>query len=113
MSRIERYRFGRIVIDGHEETADVIVLPGRVVRNWRRRDGHSLVLDDLDDVLDELPGRLVIGTGANGRLRPDPVSLELLRQRGIQVEALPTDEAVRRLRELDPAATAAALHLTC
>ena len=113
MSRIERYRFGRIVVDGHEETADVIVLPGRVVRNWRRRDGHSLVLDDLDDVLDELPGRLVIGTGANGRLSQDPVTLELLRQRGIEVEALHTDEAVRRLRELDPAATAAALHLTC
>jgi hypothetical protein len=55
----------------------------------------------------------VIGTGANGRLRPDPVTLELLRQRGIEVEALPTDEAVRQLRELDPTATAAALHLTC
>jgi hypothetical protein len=113
VARVESYRFGHIVVDGREETNDVIVLPGRVVRNWRRRDGHSLVLDDLEDVLDELPGRLVIGTGANGRLHPDPVTLELLRQRGIEVEALPTEEAVRRLRELDPAATAAALHLTC
>jgi hypothetical protein len=113
MPRIESYTFGRIVVDGREETADVIVLPGRVVRNWRRRDGHSLVLADLDAVLDELPGRLVLGTGANGRLRPDPVTLELLRQRGVDVEALPTDEAVRRFQELDPAATAAALHLTC
>jgi hypothetical protein len=113
MPRIESYTFGRIVVDGREETADVIVLPRRVVRNWRRRDGHSLVLADLDAVLDELPGRLVLGTGANGRLRPDPVTLELLRQRGVDVEALPTDEAVRRFQELDPAATAAALHLTC
>jgi hypothetical protein len=113
MPRIESYTFGRIVVDGREETADVIVLPGRVVRNWRRRDGHSLVLADLDAVLDELPGRLVLGTGANGRLRPDPVTLELLRQRGVDVEALPTNEAVRRFQELDPAATAAALHLTC
>jgi len=111
--RVEEYRFGRIVVDGQEETADVIVLPDRVVRNWRRREGHSLVLEDLDGVVDELPERLVIGTGANGRLRPDPVTLELLRQRGIEVEALPTDEAVRRFQELDPAATAAALHLTC
>ncbi|MGH3040952.1 MAG: Mth938-like domain-containing protein [Gaiellaceae bacterium] len=113
MARVEGYRFGRVVVDGRAETADVIVLPDRVVRNWRRREGHSLVLEDLEDVLDELPVRLVIGTGANGRLRPDPVTLELLRQRGIDVEALPTDEAVRRLQELDPAATAAALHLTC
>ena len=113
MGRIDGYRFGRIVVDGREETADVIVLPDRTVSNWRRRDGHSLVLEDLDEVLQELPPRLVIGTGANGRLHPDPVTLELLRQRGIEVEALPTDEAVRRFQELDPAATAAALHLTC
>ena len=113
MARIKGYSFGRVVVDGREETADVIVLPDRVVRNWRRREGHNLVLQDLDGVLDELPERLVIGTGAHGRLRPDPVTLELLRQRGIEVEALPTDEAVRRLQELDPAATAAALHLTC
>ncbi len=113
MARIEGYSFGRVVVDGREETADVIVLPDRVVPNWRRRDGHGLVLEDLDGVLDELPERLVIGTGANGRLHPDPVTLELLRRRGIEVEALPTDEAVRRYGELNPAATAAALHLTC
>jgi hypothetical protein len=113
MARIERYSFGRVTVDGREETADVIVLPERIVHNWRRRDGHSLVLEDLNEVLDELPGRLVIGTGANGRLQPDPVTLELLRRRGIEVESLPTEEAVRRFQELDPAATAAALHLTC
>ena len=113
MAQIEGYSFGRVVVDGHEETADLIVLPDRIVRNWRRRDGHGLVLDDLDGVLDELPERLLIGTGAHGRLHPDPVTLELLRERGIEVEALPTGEAVRRLQELDPAATAAALHLTC
>ena len=113
MARIQSYSFGRITVDGREETADVIVLPERIVRNWRRRDGHSLVLEDFDEVLEELPGRLVIGTGANGRLHPDPVTLELLRRRGIEVESLPTDEAVRRFQELDPAATAAALHLTC
>jgi hypothetical protein len=113
VARIESYSFGRVTVDGREETADVIVLPERIVRNWRRRDGHSLVPEDLDEVLEELPGRLVIGTGANGRLHPDPVTLELLRRRGIQVESLPTDEAVRRFQGLDPAATAAALHLTC
>jgi hypothetical protein len=113
MARIEGYRFGRVVVDGHEETTDVIVLPDRIVRDWRRRDGHSLVLEDLEDVIDELPERLVLGTGADGRLRPDPVTLELLRRRGVVVEALPTEEAVRRFSELNPAATAAALHLTC
>ena len=36
-----------------------------------------------------------------------------LRERGVQVECLPTDRAVVRFGELDPTRTAAALHLTC
>jgi hypothetical protein len=111
--RIEAYDFGRIVVDGEEQTNDVIVLPDRTVTNWWRADGHGLVLGDLADLLDELPERLLVGTGAYGRLRPDPETLAQLRQRGIEVEALPTEDAVRRYGELDPRRTAAALHLTC
>jgi hypothetical protein len=113
MPAIEDYRFGRIVIDGEEQARDVIVLPDRIVRNWWREDGHKLVMSDLDDVLEELPERLLVGTGAYGQLRPEPETLEQLRERGIEVEALPTAEAVRRYGELDPRRTAAALHLTC
>jgi hypothetical protein len=46
-------------------------------------------------------------------MRADSDALDQLRQRGVEVEALPTDEAVRRYGELDPCRTAAALHLTC
>ena len=113
MARIDQYEFGRIVVDGREETKDLIVLPDRVVRNWWREDGHALVLDDLNDVLDELPPHLVVGTGADGRMRPDPEMVQHLQERGVTVEALPTGQAVRRFGELDPARTAAALHLTC
>jgi hypothetical protein len=49
----------------------------------------------------------------HGRLQPHPSVLEALRERGVEVEALPTSEAVKRYGELDPARTAAALHLTC
>jgi hypothetical protein len=113
MPVIDRYGFGHVTIDGREETRDVIVLPDRVVRDWWRKDGHGLVLEDLDDVLDELPGHLVVGTGAYGQLRPDREALETLRARGIDVEVLPTGEAVERYGQLDPRTTAAALHLTC
>ena len=113
MSRIEGYRFGHLVVDGEEQTRDVIVLPARVLTNWWRVNGHRLVLADLGDVIEELPERLVVGMGAFGQMRPDPEALEQLRQRGVEVETLPTDEAVRRYGELDPRRTAAALHLTC
>jgi hypothetical protein len=113
VTRLSEYSFGRVTVDGQEETKDVIVLPDRVVRGWWRRDGHSLVLEDLADVLDELPERLVVGTGAYAQMRPDPGTVEQLRGRGIEVETLPTADAVRRYEELDPRTTAAALHLTC
>jgi hypothetical protein len=113
MPRIEGYSFGRVVVDGEEETRDVIVLPGRIVRNWWRREGHALVLEDLDAVIDELPQRLIVGTGAYGQMLPDPEAIERLHERGIEVEALPTEDAVRRYGELEAAETAAALHLTC
>jgi hypothetical protein len=116
MPRLTEYGFGRINVDGTEHTRDVIVLPHRIVADWWRRDGHSLVIEDLDEVADELPGRLVVGCGHDGRLRPDPSVAEALGRRGIQLEALPTGDAVRRYTELaakNPAAVVAALHLTC
>jgi hypothetical protein len=113
MPKIEGYRFGHVVVDGEQQTRDLIVLPDGVLTNWWRADGHRLVLADLEDVLDDLPARLLVGTGAYGQLHPDPEAIEELRRRGIEVEALPTAEAVRRYGELDPRRTAAALHLTC
>ena len=100
-------------MDGTEHTRDVIILPDRVVGNWWRRDGHSLVIEDLSDVLDELPGHLVVGRGAQGRLHPDPGAIQELEGRGLTVEVLNTDDAVDRYEQLDSAGTAAALHLTC
>lgn len=113
MARIEGYRFGRILVDGEEHIRDVIILPGRVLPNWWRDRGHALILGDLEDVLDDLPERLIVGTGASGQMRPDPETLEALRRRGIDVEVAPTDQAVRLFADADPATTAAALHLTC
>ena len=40
MARIEHYEFGRIVVDGHEERRDLIILSHRVVRNWWWREGR-------------------------------------------------------------------------
>src|SRR5215217_7601024 len=113
MARLEDYSFGRLTVDGQEHTRDLIVLPDRIVSGWWRREGHSLAMEDLDDVLDELPERLVLGVGAHGRLRSDAGVIAELERRRVRVECLPTDAAVRRYGELDERSTAAALHLTC
>jgi hypothetical protein len=113
MARLDDYRFGSVTVDGSVHRRDLIVLPDRVVADWWRREGHSLALEDLEEVLDALPERLVVGVGAHGRLRPDPDTIAELERRGVTVECLPTDAAVRRYGELDERRTAAALHLTC
>jgi hypothetical protein len=113
LARLTGYSFGRVVVDGRLETFDLIVLPNRVVPNWWRREGHSLALEDLAEVEDELPQKLILGIGAHGRLKPPQAVLDELARRGIDVEVLRTDEAVRRYGELDERRTAAALHLTC
>jgi hypothetical protein len=113
MAELSDYSFGSLTVDGEQHTRDLIVLPDRVVPDWWRREGHSLAMEDLDDVLDELPDRLILGCGHDGRLHPPEAVLEQLRARGVEVEAMPTVDAVRRYGELDPQDTAAALHLTC
>jgi hypothetical protein len=48
MAHLQGYRFGRLTVDGHEHTRDLIVLPDRVVADWWRREGHSLAIEDLE-----------------------------------------------------------------
>src|SRR5438046_1010627 len=61
-------------------------------------------------VLDQLPERLLVGTGAYRQMRPDPDIIKALRACRVDVEALPAADAVRRYTQLDPQNTAAVLH---
>lgn len=112
--RIDEYSYGHIVIDGREERRDLILTRTGVHANWWRKDGHALHLEDLGPVLQESPEVLVVGTGTDGNMRPAPGLVETLKEKGIEVEVLPTFDAVRRFNELlGIRHTAAALHLTC
>ena len=113
---IDRYGFGTLVVDGREIHADVLVTPGGVQERWWRREGHVLHLEDLDALLDDHLERLVVGTGAYGRMRPASDLESALAARGVTVEVLLTAAAVDRINELLRAGTlgwAGALHLTC
>ncbi len=114
--RIDRYQFGTLVADGHEIHTDVIVTPGEVQEHWWRREGHVLHLEDLDVLLEGHLERLVVGTGAYGRMRPAVGLEQELAARGVVMEVLPTSVAVDRINDLlgrGGAGWAAALHLTC
>jgi hypothetical protein len=76
--------------------ADLLLTPTRVLSGWWRQESHVLALEDLDAVLAVQPRRLVVGTGAWGRMRPERGLEEALRQRSILMDAMPTAEAFRR-----------------
>jgi hypothetical protein len=112
--RIESYRFGHIQIDGQSFIGDVIVLPDGVVSNWWRKEGHMLYPEDLDAVFEAAPHVLVVGQGLPGRMRVNPATERALQAAGIELVALPTQQACQTYNErCQGQAVAAALHLTC
>lgn len=112
--KIEAYEFGQIVVDGRRYTQDLILLPDRVVPNWWRKEGHSLALEDLQEVLESPPDLLVVGQGHVGRMQVPARTRQRLEEAGMEVIAEPTTracETYNRLRR--ERRVAAALHLTC
>lgn len=112
--RIESYEFGRMVIDGKTYTKDLIILPGRILDGWWRQEGHVLHSADLAEVIAAQPDLLIVGQGANGRMRVADDARQALESAGIEFVASPTPQAVQRYNAASPdKAIAAAFHLTC
>ncbi len=110
--------FGQIEIDGRRFEHDVVVEGGVVRRRkkgpskpYRDRYGHTPL--SPDEAIPWSAPRLIIGTGASGRLPIMPELLEEARRRGVEIVAEPTDAACRLLAKADPKNVAAILHATC
>jgi len=112
---IDEYSFGRIVIDGKTYRQDVIVFPDRVKSDWWRKEGHSLCLEDLEEVLRDPPEVLVVGTGYVVLMRVPREVREKLEEMGIRVVVEKTGKAYRTFNKLlsEGRRVVAALHLTC
>jgi hypothetical protein len=115
--RFDSYPFGAITIDGVTYDHDVVLDHGSVSKRrkkpskpYRDRYGHTPLSFEED-----IPWgcrRLVVGTGAAGSL---PIMGEVIveaNRRGVEVVAVPTEEAIELLRT-SPEDTNAVLHVTC
>jgi hypothetical protein len=110
--------FGSIEIDGRVYEHDVVIEQGEVRKRikkpskpYRARYGHTPLSTD-----EQIPwggSRLIIGTGANGSLPITPeVNQEAVR-RGVELVAVPTEEACHLIADLDRLGINAILHVTC
>jgi hypothetical protein len=110
--------FGEVEIDGHRFTQDVVVENGQVRKRrkgpskpYKARYGHTPL--SADEAIPWSAARLIIGTGASGQLPiMDEVYAEAGR-RGVEIVALPTNEACTLLAREDGPGIAAILHVTC
>lgn len=109
---VEKYSFGKMVVDGVEYDEDILILGSEVKEGWWRLSGHRLSEEDLVDVLEYGPGYLVIGTGSSGMLK---VPRDVIRRLDFHVECCPTGEAWKIFnREFEAGRkVAGAFHLTC
>ena len=111
--------FGHLEIDGVMYVKDVVLDGGKI----RKRDkAPSKALNPKKwshtplTAAEEIPWggkRLIIGTGAHGDLPIWPDVREEAARRGIQIQALPTEEACKLLKGLDADEVYAILHVTC
>jgi hypothetical protein len=111
--------FGHIEVEGHAYARDVVIDGGKI----RKRDkGPSKALMKSKwahtplTAAEEIPWggkRLIVGTGAKGQL---PIAADLREEaarRGIEIVAVPTEEACKLLKDVDLSKARAILHVTC
>jgi hypothetical protein len=115
--RISHFAFGVLEIDGVTYEHDVVIDHGEIQKRRKKaskkfRDAFGHTPLSLEENLPWRCTRLVIGTGAYGRL---PVMDDVKREadeRGVKLIVLPTAEAIEVLQK-GTRETNAVLHVTC
>ena len=110
--------FGHLEIDGESYHKDVVVDGGKIRKRDKgpskaiyQKSGHTPLT-----AAEEIPWggkRLIIGTGAYGQLPIWPDVREEAARRGIEIEALPTEEACKLVKGLNAKDVYAIFHVTC
>ena len=113
--RIDSCSFGTLTINGKSHFDDLIIhLDGKILKPWRRKQGHQLSMDDLRELIDSSPEVIIAGTGVNGRVIPQKNLEEDLSRLAIEFIAAPNERAIKTFNGLvQKKRVAAGFHLTC
>jgi len=112
--KVDSFRRGQITIDGKRYTSDVIIFPHRVKDGWWRKIGHQVCPEDVEEIVQEKPEILLVGTGEEEMVKVLPETQHYLGEQGIELITQATDEAWQTYNQLcSSRKIIAALHLTC
>ena len=116
--RITRLSWGHLEVEGARAFKDAKLYPGGAREwDWRETGTHhvpGIQPADVAELLDHGAEVVVLSKGILERLRVCPETLDLLRDRGVAVHVLQTEQAVARYNELGRRAPVGGLfHSTC
>ena len=116
--KAEVVEFGEIEVDGERYDHDIVIAAGKVKKRkkgvskrFRDEYGHTPLSAEED-----IPWggtRLIVGTGVHGKLPIMPAVEAEARRRGIELIAVPTEQACQLLGSGKRRETFAVLHVTC
>lgn len=113
--KIDSYVFGSMTVDGRDYDKDLVIYPDRIADHWWRKEGHSLGVEDLTEVLEYNPDILVIGRGYSGFMKVPADTKRELNNHRIQVVEGRTGEVYSIFNDLVAKGrkVVGAFHLTC
>lgn len=112
---IEQYSFGNIVVNSVKYINDMKIVQGKVIPEWWRKRGHSVDVDDIQDILKSGPDIVVLGKGLPGLMKATRALREFLKEHNIELIEEKTTKAVETFNRLlkEGQNIAAGFHLTC
>jgi len=116
---IDGTQFGSITIDGRVFDHDVVVqLSGKIIKRQKSLSekqfgtSHTLSKAEMEFVFEKGCESLIIGTGQYGRVHLSQEAADFLKEKGCEVQTLPTPKAVESFNQ-DHRQKIALFHLTC
>ena len=114
MKNIDHYKFGEMIIDDKSFHRDLIILPDKIIQNWRRKEGLRLILADISDIPLSQIECLIIGTGKFGMMKVDENVISEMNDKRIECIIEKTGKAVDEYNSIiQYKIVIVAFHLTC
>jgi len=116
--RIRGLSWGQIEVEGYPPFKDAKIFPGGArAWNWTEtgtRHKPGVQPADVQELIEHGSKAIVLSKGVWERLQVCPETLKVLAEKGIEVEVLQTEAAVKRFNELrETLPTGGLFHSTC